>query len=595
MKLPNIKSPQATLLTFFFLPLAVSAMTVTTSTFVPSPAPVGTVVTFTASVANANAGTLWYRFRAHGYDQDSHTIKDYGPENTQDWTESDHEGPFEIDVDVRNLSTGEVATSAAYFTLVAVVTGSQPVITPTVHPMVYLYSATGCPVGSRMRVRFTSPEGVAQYTPFLKCKRYTSMNFYLAGMRGSATYSVTNFVDNGSSVLQGPVISLTTPASRTDLLANTVGQAATASSPDGILFQAAIQTNPVATDLNGNLLWYYPNSDVTLLTRSAAGGYFFGILEAATGDQSRQVVREVDLTGMTVRATNAARINEQLKALGKRSIGAFHHEARLLPDGKILVLASVEQILTNVQGAGAVDVLGDMILVLDSNMQLVWAWDAFDNLDVTRQATLADKCTAGECPPVFLSSNAPSVNDWTHGNAVQQTPDGNLLYSARAQDFIYKIDYENGAGSGTVLWRLGNGGDFQIQSTAVSPWFSHQHDPQFLANGSTIVLLDNSNVRNLADSTANSRGQVLQLDQQAMTANLVLNADLGAFGVALGAAQHLPNGNYLFESSYRPGAASTYIAEVSPSGATVYSITASAPEFRSFRMPTLYNPPLGTH
>ena len=84
-----------------------------------------------------------------------------------------------------------------------------------------------------------------------------------------------------------------------------------------------------------------------------------------------QIVREFDLTGMTVLETNAARVNEQLAAMGMRSISAFHHEARRLPDGKILVLAAVEQILTDVQGPGPVDVLGDMIIVMDSNLQVV--------------------------------------------------------------------------------------------------------------------------------------------------------------------------------------------------------------------------------
>jgi arylsulfate sulfotransferase len=256
-------------------------------------------------------------------------------------------------------------------------------------------------------------------------------------------------------------------------------------------------------------------------------------------------------------------------------------------------MGSVEQILTDVQGSGPVDVMGDMIMILDANMQLVWAWDTFDHLDVTRVATLNDKCTAGECPPVFLSADASNVNDWTHGNSVQQTPDGNLLYSARAQDMVYKIDYENGAGNGTVFWRLGNGGDFQIESVDASPWFSHQHDPQFLTDNSTMTLLDNGNTRNLADPTANSRGQVLQLDQQAMTAKLILNVDLGGFGVALGAAQHLYNQNYYFDSSFRSGT-STYNFEVTPSGTIVYSVSASAPEYRSFRLPDLYNPPFGT-
>ena len=62
-------------------------------------------------------------------------------------------------------------------------------------------------------------------------------------------------------------------------------------------------------------------------------------------------------------------MNEQLAAMGKRQITSFHHEAILLPDGKILTLAATEQMMTGIQGTEPVDVLGDMILVLDSNLQ----------------------------------------------------------------------------------------------------------------------------------------------------------------------------------------------------------------------------------
>jgi len=40
-----------------------------------------------------------------------------------------------------------------------------------------------------------------------------------------------------------------------------------------------------------------------------------------------------------------------------------------MPDGNILVLADTEQIMTNVQGQGDVDVIGDMILVLNPDLQ----------------------------------------------------------------------------------------------------------------------------------------------------------------------------------------------------------------------------------
>ncbi len=109
---------------------------------------------------------------------------------------------------------------------------------------------------------------------------------------------------------------------------------------------------------------------------------------------------------------------------------------------------------------------------------------------------------------------------------LSQTSDGNLLYSSRSQDWVIKIDYQYGTGSGNIIWRLGPNGDFQLASKEPYPWFTHQHDPEFLADNVTLTLFDNGNVRNLADPSQDSRGQVLTIDEGAKQATLILNVDL---------------------------------------------------------------------
>jgi hypothetical protein len=316
----------------------------------------------------------------------------------------------------------------------------------------------------------------------------------------------------------------------------------------------------------------------------------FGIYEAFGSSQSLQVFREFDLAWTTIRETNAARINEQLAAMGVRQIGAFHHEARALPNGYVLLLASAEQMMTNIQGPGQVDVIGDVILVLDQNLQVAWVWDSFQHLDWTRMATLGEVCTqqAAGCPPFFLAQQA---NDWLHGNSAELTPDGNILYSTRHQDWVIKIAYANGMGNGNIIWRLGNGGDFQINSTAPNPWFSHQHDSQYEAgHSSRLTLFDDGDVRRVADSSAHSRGQVLQLDEQNHIATLVLNADLGDYSAALGSAQKLPNGNYHFDQGYLLPSATSQAIEVDPWGNQVFTLQLNSLAYRSFRLPDLYTP-----
>src|SRR5207244_859980 len=152
-------------------------------------------------------------------------------------------------------------------------------------------------------------------------------------------------------------------------------------------------------------------------------------------------------------------------------------------------------------------------------------------------------------------------------------------------------DYNNGNGTGDVLWRLGKDGDFTFNSADPYPWFSHQHDPEFdFGNNTTLTVYDNGNTRHETDPTANSRGQVIQLDENSRTATVLLNVDLGTYSFALGSAQRLPNGNFHFDNGFLTDA-SSIATEVDSSGKIVYQLKSAAPAYRSFRMRDLYSPP----
>ena len=559
------------------------AVTVKLGSSPASPAPVGTMIHFTATATDAT-DAVTYRFRVREFGRGFHLVKDFGIDNTLDWTASAHEGSYEVEVTARVASSGETSTAAQSFEMQSRIAGDQPVINPTGHPLVFLYSAPPCPEGQRMRVQFLGADGSQQVTPAKACETGLSMNFYIAGLKPTQQYKVRHSINTGSAVVDGPMLTFTASGiSNVHLPAATLLQPPAAGATQGVLLQAPLQFNQMATDLNGDVIWYYPGA-LSYLTRPEPGGRFMGLVVNTAADQSHQLLREFDLVGMTLRETNAARVNEYLAALGKRQISGFHHEARLLPDGNILVLGGVEQMTDGIQGPDNVDidVLGDMIIVLDPNLQVVWTWDAFDHLDLTRAAVLGEVCPGG-CTPLYL---APSANDWTHGNAVQLAPDGNLIYSTRHQEWVVKIDYQNGVGTGDVLWKLGNDGDFTANSTDPYPWFSHQHDAHVLDDG-TMMMFDNGNIRHLSDAAANSRGQVFQLDEQAHTVTPVLNADLGVYSFALGSAEKLANGNYHFLAGLLSDG-SSFSIEVDPQGQIVYKLKIQANEYRSFRMRSLY-------
>jgi hypothetical protein len=570
---------------------AVSAPSLTPSLL--SPQPVGTLVTWTVTATDTDPGTLFYRFRISDSGGPFRTVVDFGPSNIFEWTPNRHEGNFSIEVTVRNLSTASSMAATAAYTISTRVTGGSAVSSTTDNPLVALYSAPECAAGSSMRVRFKRPSDVFyQSTALQACATGLSMNFLIAGMYPSSTYEMRHDIVTGPRVATVSGVTFTTGASTFSptIISATQPQSPTSTSAPIMLFSpltlGSSTSTPFATDLNGNLLWYYQHHGQTpqnlfYLTRPAPGGNMIVTLRGSHGDLAHAGFREIDLAGSTIAETNVRRLNEQLSAAGMHTINLVHHDARRLANGNYLMLGMEERIL-DVQGP-QLDIVGDMILVLDSNLQLLWAWDAFDHLDLTRQAVLNEHC--GTDCELLLANTA---NDWTHGNDVALAPDGNLIYSSRHQDFVFKINYANGTGNGSVIWRLGNTGDFTMLTPGPFPWFSHQHDAEYESNNQ-ISLYDNGNTR-VAQLGGNSRGQVLQLDEVNHTAQLVLNADLGVFSQALGSAQLLSNGNHTFTSGITP-ATNTELPEVNPAGTIVYKLARMSATYRSFRLRDLYSAP----
>lgn len=551
----------------------------------PSPWQVGGIVTWTATPASGQIDESWYRFRARRIGEPFRVWKDFGPENTFAWTAWDHPGAFEIEVATRHRNSGDTAAARARYVLLPNTSGDQPVLIATAHPLVLLYSAPPCKAGSRMKVRFQAADGFTQETPYRPCAGGLEMDFYLAGLRPETEYFAYHILDDGDSFEPGPVVTTATQAIRDDLPVTTALTPPPATAAEPVVLHENVFASQSATDLAGQVLWYYPAAPLSFMTRPTGEGTFFGIVQDPTGDPWRQVLREFNLVGMALRETNAGHVNEQLKAMGKRQINSFHHDALRLPDGNIAVLAGVEQLLTGVQSVGAVDVLGDVVIVLDRNLEVVWSWDTFDHLDPHRAATLGEQCAPNVCPPLVLSQFA---NDWTHGNAIEATADGNLLVSLRNQDWIVKINYDSGEGDGSILWTLGNGGDFKLLPSGGTLWFSHQHDPRYEPlSGDRLMVLDNGNVRRDTDPKANSRGQVYQIDEQARTATLVLNADLGRYSLAVGSSEKLSNGNYWFDAGFLPDA-SGVATEVNGNGSAQFSLRTAAPVYRSYRLTSMY-------
>src|SRR5579859_5091021 len=96
----------------------------------PSPSAVGTIVTWSAG-ASGNSGPVWYRFRARRAGTDFRTVRDYSPATSLDWTASEHEGLYEIQVTARDTGAGATAEASATYRMTPVAGDTSPVISPT--------------------------------------------------------------------------------------------------------------------------------------------------------------------------------------------------------------------------------------------------------------------------------------------------------------------------------------------------------------------------------------------------------------------------------------------------------------------------------
>ncbi len=590
------------------------SVTITLNPSVQSPQLLGTSVTWTATVSNGPPGhTYDYQFSAalHGTSQ---IVRDFDLPNSFTWVPFTVEGTYVVTVVVRDITQQPYVifppVSAQYVLLPWVTSpGSPGVVNPTSHPLVALFSGPPCTTGHSLRVRFRQSGAQASMTTNAVSCSQNSANFLVAGMLPSTGYLMhwEEFANNFQN--SGPDLSFTTgplphgfPLLQTKVL---VPPSQHDAAFPMVLFQflppvgQPLVAWPLATDLSGKVLWYYPGE--LGITRTEAGGNFFSM--------TNFVLSEYDLAGHLTLQTNWEILNEQLAAKGYPVMTSFNaHETVRLPNGNIMLLGARDETSTVYQGGtpdDPVDILGDMILVLDHNMQLLWAWDSFAHQDLSREATLDDICVqnSGAGCPAF-NKNFSQANDWLHSNSLQLTADGNILISERDQDWVLKINYNNGQGDGRVLWKMGPYGDFTVLNPPqnpcgdpqVFPWFTHQHDAAFQIQTNAFkafTVFDDGNLRHQQCGTGNSRGMLLYVGEQARTVYIATLADLGQYSLALGSAQLLvspPNNVYAsFGNGFvnDPGHAAQAV-EVDLNGNIVYNLEANAYSYRSYRMQDLY-------
>jgi arylsulfate sulfotransferase len=480
-------------------------------------------------------------------------------------------------------------------------------VSSTNNPLVAQYSIT-LPDGGNVKVEFgpDASYGLDTWTQPAPSGG-GQMNMLVAGMKASGTYHMRAIVDlPGGLQFQDVDHTFQTgalPANR--IPAITVSQPGSLAPNSGVelldLINYAIPGNPlqaVVTDLQGNVIWYYdidPDGSTGALPfpiKLLPNGHFLinATPAGSGGTGGPGVLLEIDLAGNIIRSMTSAELNSRLAASGFNLVTqAMHHDFLLLPNGHLIIIVDHKKDFTDLPGyPGTTSVLGDALIALDQNWQPVWFWDTFDHLDINRH------------PLAFP--------DWTHSNALIYSPDdGDLLLSMRDQSWVIKIDYQDGKGSGGILWRFGYQGDFTLASGgAPAAWTYGQHDIQIVSPNSSGIfnmsMFDNGWIRVMDDNgdlcgttgqpACYSRSVIFQVDEPTRTATVLWEDSNLPYSLALGSMRLQTNGNVEFDEGFIPDTPfKAVVQEVTPDAnpQLVWQLEVDhQPGYRIFRLPSLY-------
>lgn len=504
------------------------------------------------------------------------------------------------------ISAVLVSSPAANFAtaIVSVIQTGQ--LTPTPNPQVVAYSIY-LPAPGNVSVQFGTDKRMTsqQATP---SPNGGMVHVYVAGMLAHSAYQMHAFVtlNNGSSFTDADHTFNTGNAPATSPVQISTPSEGTPE-PGVELFDTVIphtEAQLFATDLQGNVLWTYryqgSSIDAIQAAKPLPNGHFLVLISFVSSlpttalsnlpSGTIDVIREVDLAGNTIRELSLSQLQQSLMAQGYNfTLQGFHHDVLPLPNGHIVILADMRMPYMNLPGyPGATSVLGDLLVDVDQNFNPTWVWNAFDHLDVNRHPM--------------------SFPDWTHGNAILYSADDhNLLFSMRHQNWIVKIDYQDGRGQGGILWRLGPGGDFKLMGgTDPTDWFYAQHGPGFFSSNTTGVfqlgVMDNGDDRQftagvICDQPGRppchySRVPVLEIDENAMTATLLSSYTPipNVYSYFGGNVERLANSD--IEADFCALTSGATIQELNESSGTTQivwqAITPRAAQFRAERLSSLY-------
>lgn len=578
----------------------------------------GQSVQFTATVSGGGGGQLaWFVNGTAGGSSASGTISSSG----------NYTAPASISQS-ENVTVAVALSGSSqqnYATAIVAIIEPAQVTCPndTGNPLVSLYSVY-LPAPGKASVQFgtTTSYGLNTWQVPTASPNGGGIQIWVTGIPGNTTYHLRGQITlNNGATYTGPDMTCTTgvPPPTTPVQVTTNGTPQPGIEVWNTILPAG-DAQAFATDLEGNVIWAYnyqhSSTDYIQGVQLLPNGNLLMVisyLSSMTTTQTSSLIneiREIDLDGNTVQSLTMPELNQKLAA-GKfydaqgnlYQLGSFHHDVLPLPNGHMVLLATYYRNYTDLfpGSPGTTTVIGDALVDVDQNMNPDWVWNTFDHpqqLSINRH-------------PMNFTANSP---DWTHSNGMlYSADDGNLLLSMRHQNWIIKINFLGGTGSGAptgsgdIMWRLGYQGDFTlVGATDPTDWFYAQHGMSYFTPNTTGVfslgLMDNGNDRTFTtgavyctpyapyNAQCYSTMPLLQIDETKMTATMVSHymppdTYFSFFG---GNAEPLANGDT--EVDFCAPVKGSIVQELSPQGNQVVwqGVTADAAQFHVYRLPSPY-------
>ena len=195
----------------------------------------------------------------------------------------------------------------------------------------------------------------------------------------------------------------------------------------------------------------------------------------------------------------------------------LHHDYERLSNGNTLVLLFellTPELTNRIQGGIRTSddpemMFGDIVKEITPDGSVVYEWKSWEHLDPENDPI---------CP-------LEDRKEWTHGNSLNVTPDGDLLVSYRRISTVGIVDKS----TGEFRWKWGRGE------------IDHQHHPTWLDNGN-ILIFDNGFHRQRS-----SYSRVIEVNpvSDQITWEYQGNPAISFYSQAISSSERLPNGNTL--------------------------------------------------